>query len=238
MRPLALGMRLFQPSRPVFIQSTWGMSQALWDGRGGKKSMSELWAGRLNSRYWSDRYAAEVAPANFSPAGRAVIAELTADTRDLLTADWTLELDHHWIDQLARHRAAAACAGPGRLNRSLLGFFFASKPVSEEEHEAVQAALCRFEFVADWALRTEEIYSHIFETRFEFLRHHEGAKSPMEREQLLAANTVAVQKFLEDAPNEFKPKIQNNLEMHLFANRHWVWEVPNLKAAVAPDYMA
>ena len=134
-------------------------------------------------------------------------SEIQADIKDLMAADWTAGLDHHWIDQIERHRRVIRMIGPGG-SMGFLTFFWKTPTVSQEESEAMQSQFEILDNMLHWALQTEAVYSRIFESRFEVLRSHKGGRTPMEREATLGEDTAAVLEFLEKVPGDFQSKVK------------------------------
>eukprot|EP01084_Bolivina_argentea_P126076 223301_1 len=217
------------------IQSTWGLEQQFWNPKG--NPLLTIWKERVTTKYFSDSHAVERAPEYYTQPGRTLLAELEQDIKDLLAADWTLDFNPYWIDQLARHHAAyKAIIRPGALSGSLFLrlFFEAYEKPSEEEMTRIENALGRFDSIMEYACRTEACFSEIYGHRFAFQRHEPGCSTWMDMERLLCEGTDKVLALVKEAPSELAPKIQGLLEFHLFANRHWVHENPNVKA-VYPD---
>lgn len=213
-------------ARPIF---TWGLVPHEFRDKAPHKT-----------RYFKENFAIVNAPEVVkSEQGQVIYSEMSADLDQLMHTDWTYQFNPYWVDQKESHEMAIATMYEGGSSGIMGSIGKAAGLLPDlsqntEEKVALKGVLSEFSEVVEWAMKTEAVYSQIFDQRFKLER---SVWVPYERERILAGLIQMYLEYYETVPDKFKLKVKRELEYHIFSLRRMVPDCPNVKGAF-PTFMA
>lgn len=146
-----------------------------------------------------------------------LLSSIEDDTQRLLNISWAYDFDAYWADVVYSHTELfnTLYNGAHPIRRLFLGN--CSKKTAEKTY--IEAKLNRLTAIHEWAVKTEEVYSSIYNVRYMMQR---TVYNQLERERYLCGCVEAVEAIRAKVPEELEQKVMGELDVHLTNLRHWV----------------